>query len=96
MAYEISKQAEADLENIFDFTMMSFGIHQAEHYLLQFDSTFILLSNNPKLGRTRNEIRKGLRSYVLDKYVIFYGLFKTNVRIVRVIHGSRDLPKYVR
>ncbi len=48
----------------------------------------------PMTGRERGEIRIGLRSVIKENHVVFYRIVKSRVRIVRILHGSRDLPKY--
>ncbi len=93
MSCELSQQAAHDLEDIFDYTEETFGLDQAVHYVSSFDETFRHLEGNPKLGRERPEIKNGLRSLVKDNHVIFYRIIKNNVRIVRILRGSRDLPR---
>jgi plasmid stabilization system protein ParE len=51
-----------------------------------------VLATFPFAGRERDEIRDGLRSYVVHPYVAFYTVDDANraLTIVRVIHGSMD------
>jgi toxin ParE1/3/4 len=44
------------------------------------------------MGRRRDELRPGLRSWPHGRYVIFYRLGEPGVQIVRVLEGERDLP----
>lgn len=60
MQYELSQEADKDLEDIFDYTVTNFGIEQAVMYVSAFEQTFENLCNNPMLGRERNEIRTEL------------------------------------
>tara|TARA_A200000159_G_C7045889_1_gene224024 strand:- start:76 stop:369 length:294 start_codon:yes stop_codon:yes gene_type:complete len=91
----LSKAADADLEDIFDYTLEEFGLDQAVSYVSEFDDTFETISENPEIGRKREEIREELRSLVKDKYVIFYRILIDHIRVVRILHGSRDLPKFL-
>lgn len=91
----LSKAADADLENIFDYTLEEFGLDQAISYVSGFDETFKIISENPEIGRKRKEIREELRSLTKDKHVIFYRILNNHIRIVRILHGSRDLPKFL-
>ena len=93
--YELSAEAEADLEKIFDYTENEFGIDQAVRYVSAFDDAFEQLVENPQIGHERKEIRQGLRSVLKDKHIVFYRTLKDRIRIVRILHGSRDLPKYL-
>lgn len=91
----LSKAADVDLEDIFDFTLEKFGLEQAVSYVSGFDDTFEIISRNPEIGRERKEIREQLHSLAKDKHVIFYRVLSNHIRIVRILHGSRDLPKFL-
>jgi len=92
---QLALEAEKDLESVFDYTFAEFGIEQAEKYTLEFQDSFDLLAEHPFSGRERNEIREGLRSLPKDAHVIFYRVFKNHIRIVRVLHGSRDIHRFL-
>jgi toxin ParE1/3/4 len=58
---------------------------------------FFLLAHHPHLGRSRAEdLRPGLRSFAVGAYVIIYRVESADVLILRVMHGSRDLPAMLR
>lgn len=92
--YILSEIADKDLEDIFDHTLDKFGFEQAEKYLLEIEEVFQNLIVNPQLGKKRDEIKQGLYSFPKDNHVIFYRILDHHIRIVRVLHGSRDIPKY--
>ncbi|WP_326980907.1 type II toxin-antitoxin system RelE/ParE family toxin [Chryseobacterium sp. MYb264] len=92
--YILSEIADKDLEDIFDYTLAEFGLDQAERYLLEFEKSFQNLLLNPQLGKKRDEIKKGLYSLPKDNHIIFYRILQNNIKIVRILHGSRDIPKY--
>lgn len=93
--YELSEAADKDLEEIFDFTNDKFGTEQAIKYLSAFEEVFNNLVLQPETGRERNELKKGLRSISQERHIIFYRVLKDHIRIVRVLHSSRDLPGYL-
>lgn len=90
--YVLSERADVDLEEIFDYTCKEFGFNQAEKYLLEIESVFYFLFKNPFSGKKRTEIKEGLYSFPKDNHVIFYRIFSNHIRIIRVLHGTRDLP----
>lgn len=94
LAYELSLQADKDLEDIFDYTVDKFGITQAIAYVSGFEEVFMNLASNAELGRRREEIRPGLRSLVNERHVVFYRIMKSHIRIVRVLHASRDVSSF--
>lgn len=43
------------------------------------------------MGRARDELKPGLRSFPVKSCVIFYRLENSRIEIVRVVRGARDL-----
>ena len=89
----ISPQAEMDLDQIWlHIARESQSIERAEHFLDRFATFFSRLARNPYLGRQREDLRPGYRSFPLGDYIILYRLTEAEeVKVLRVVHGSRDL-----
>jgi toxin ParE1/3/4 len=49
-----------------------------------------MLSENPKIGRERNDLVVGLRQFPHKRYNIYYFQTEFGVEIYRVLHSSRD------
>ena len=49
------------------------------------------LTENPRMGPARDDIRQSLRYLVSDTYLILYRIAEDGVEFVRVEHGRRDL-----
>jgi len=45
----------------------------------------------PRGGPPRSELWPGLRSVAFQRYVIFYTVEGDDVRVERILHGSRDI-----
>lgn len=45
----------------------------------------------PRGGAPRSELWPGLRSVAFQRYVIFYTVEDDDVRVERILHGSRDI-----
>ena len=93
--YVLSAEADQDLDEIYDFILEQFGSTQAVIYLTQLDELLEPLCHNPEMGRERTDIRDELRSMVYNNHVVFYRVLKNHLHIVRVLHGSRDIPKFL-
>jgi toxin ParE1/3/4 len=94
-SYELSPEADNDFSEIYDYTVEQFGSSQAVKYLNGFEELFVKLCSNPEIGRKRNEIRKGLRSISKESHIVFYRIMEGRIRIVRVLHASRDIVKFL-
>ncbi len=92
--YELSVQADNDIDKIFKYTLKMFGLNQAIKYVAEFTPIFNHLLINPTIGKHRIEINDKLFSISKDKHIIFYEILENSILIIRILHGSRDLPKH--
>jgi toxin ParE1/3/4 len=60
-----------------------------------FESTIVMLAGAPHLGRLRPDLglpqTRSWRVRGFENYLLFYDILPEKVRILRVLHGSRDL-----
>ncbi len=94
--YILSRKTQEDIDEIYDFGIYEFGKNKALDYLIELRTYFQFLLDNPRIGKNRNEIKKGLYSFPYASHIIFYRVFTTHIRIVRVLQGSRDLKKFLK
>jgi toxin ParE1/3/4 len=50
-----------------------------------------LIATQPMMGRAREELVPGLRSFPFRRYVIFYMPTGDGIDVVGVLHGARDI-----
>ncbi len=86
----ISSKAERDLESIND-RMVSYSRKAANRLLDKILDKFEILGRFPNLGKSRDELVVGLRSFPVEDYLIFYFPVENGVEIARVVSGYRDL-----
>ncbi|PCI37664.1 MAG: plasmid stabilization protein ParE [Rhodospirillaceae bacterium] len=89
--FSLSKQAKSDVLNIARYTLDQFGVKQARSYHNDMDECFMGLSENPKLGKCIDYIRKGYRQYNHKSHIIFYKIEEPGIFIIRVLHKSADV-----
>jgi toxin ParE1/3/4 len=63
----------------------------ADRLLDTIDETCRKLADTPGLGRRREELAAGLRSFPVGNYVIFYRPIEDGIEVVRVLHGARSI-----
>jgi toxin ParE1/3/4 len=85
-----SELAERDLEAILDH-LDERSPRAAERLAARIDEKCRLLGEFPGMGRAREELARGLRSVVVEQYVVFYRVAPEAVQIVRILHGKRDI-----
>ncbi|MBU1665552.1 MAG: type II toxin-antitoxin system RelE/ParE family toxin [Gammaproteobacteria bacterium] len=82
--------ALADLVEIWDF-IADDSEANADNFLSKLESRLDLLAHQPRMGRARDELMNGLRSYPIGRYVVFYLPHPDGVELVRVLHSARDI-----
>jgi toxin ParE1/3/4 len=82
------KRAEADLRTIGIYTLRTWGLAQAERYLLSIRECCHLLAERPGIGRSCSSIRPGLRRMEHAEHVIFYRVFEDELVVSRILHRS--------
>ena len=65
----------------------------ADRLLDELEERCRLLAQFPEMGRQREELAPGLRSSVVGNYVIFYRPMADGIQVIRVLYGTRDLPR---
>jgi toxin ParE1/3/4 len=91
--FRLTEPAIRDIEQIADYIARQSGLVQADRFLSQLDAKFAKIAKFPNLGRQRNEILSGLRSFPIDQYLILYIPVDQNVDILRVVSGYRNLTE---
>jgi toxin ParE1/3/4 len=87
----LSQPAIRDIEDIADFIASQQSLQQAEEFLAKLDDKFARMTQFPNLGRPRDEILPGMRSLAVDSYLIFYAVTASDIEILRVVSGYRDI-----
>ena len=93
--YKLSGKASADVAEIYEYTIVNFGIEQARTYLHGLDDCFNALAENPLRGRAADELASGLRRYEYQSHVVFFREMEQYTLIVRVLHQSMDFARHV-
>jgi toxin ParE1/3/4 len=90
--------AENDLLDIWDFIAEAEADEiNADRFLDLIQKKLEAIATTPGIGRSREELAPGLRSFPVQNYVVFYEVIQETedaeeaVAIVRVLHGSRDM-----
>jgi toxin ParE1/3/4 len=95
-AYSLSGKASSDLDSIYEFTILNFGLEQAQDYLLGLHERFQLLADNPGVGRSAESLAPELRRHEHQSHVVFYIPKEKGVLIVRVLHMRMDAKRRFR
>ncbi len=85
-----SPAAENDLNEIWWFIAQD-NPDSADKLLDEIAETSSKLAQFKNMGRNRGELHRGLRSFPVGRYLIFYMPIPDGIEIVRVLHGMMDI-----
>ncbi|WP_013321353.1 type II toxin-antitoxin system RelE/ParE family toxin [Gloeothece verrucosa] len=90
--FRLSRQAEQDLEDIWVYLAQQDEL-LADQQIAQILNRFPMLSQFPDLGKQRDDLLVGLRSFPVKPYLIFYTKTVEGIEIIRVLHQARDVNR---
>jgi toxin ParE1/3/4 len=91
---KLSKQAEADLDELW----LYIGADNPDAADRMVDAVLEgsrMHVRFPNMGQSRDELRPGLRCFVVSPYVIFYRPIEDTIEVLRVLHGARDIGNII-
>ena len=92
----ISPRAAIDLEEIAEY-MARDNLTWAASFVAELEAKCRAVAETPELYPVRNDLAPGLRMAVHGRYLVLYRELPSEnaVRVERVVHGSRTLPRLV-
>ncbi len=93
MAHRLAPEAEAELDEIWYGLAKESGRPEiADRLIDTITERFFLLAEYPHLGRPRHrDLRPGLRSFPVGRYLILYRVDDGDVLILHVLPAARDI-----
>jgi len=88
--YFLSRAADADLQDIYQFGYGVWGEQRTARYIYELYGLFDRLSAYPRIGRARPDIHPVLYSFPHESHLVFFRQVDHHVAIVRVLHGAAN------
>ncbi len=92
---KLAEEAEADLVEIWIFIAQD-SVEAADQFLDRIYDTCQSLARSPDMGRDRSDLVRGIRSFPVGTYLVFYRKSRRGIEVARVLSGFRDLPPLFR
>ncbi|MCF6210414.1 MAG: type II toxin-antitoxin system RelE/ParE family toxin [Gammaproteobacteria bacterium] len=88
----ISPEAEQDLLDIWLYIAEDSSVN-AGRFLDRLEGKALKLTEFTEIGIDRPELAADLKSFPVDRYVLYYRVNTGGIELVRVLHGSRDINR---
>jgi toxin ParE1/3/4 len=89
--YRLSPLAEADLEDIWLYTLNNWSLEQADKYYAGVIAAIEGLASGDRIGRDAGDIRAGYRKYGEGRHFIFYTVAGEKLDVIRILHKQMDV-----
>jgi toxin ParE1/3/4 len=91
----LSPLAQADLDGIWNHTVAQWDEAQAQAYILGLDASMKLLAENPRMGRSIDDIRKGYFKFPAASHILIYRLTPDAIEFMRILHNRMDVERHL-
>jgi toxin ParE1/3/4 len=88
-----SPEAIADVDTIWSYYERVAGRNTAEKITREIDALVATIEAYPSAGRSRDELRPGMRSLAAKPHVLFYRVVNEIPQIVRILDGRQDIDE---
>lgn len=85
----ISAEAEGDLLDIWLYIAEDSPVN-ADQFLDKLNDKTLKPCEFSEIGIDRPELGKDLKSFPVDRYLLYYRVIATGIELVRILHGTRD------
>ena len=96
--YKLSGKAAEDFASIYEYTLLNFGMQQADDYTEAMENMLTSIVHSPFLGRECPEIAQDLRRIDYRLNAIFYRIREKDIFILRILHQKMEpllhFPEY--
>jgi toxin ParE1/3/4 len=93
--YQLTNKAEIEIENIYEYSIINFGLQVAQGYLLGLHDCFDLLADHQSFGTDYGFIKSGLLRYEYRSHSIYYQPTEDGILIVRVLGAKQDPARHI-
>ena len=70
--YSLTSKAATDLDGIYEYTILNFGLEQARASLSGLHERFKPPAEHPTHGRNSHDLAPGLRHFKYQSHIVFY------------------------
>ena len=90
-----ARRANADLEDITDYTARTWGAAQAKKYNRDIRGKIVELANGEASIQSMNVSKVGLYKTRVNRHLIIFEQTDEQILIVRVLHEAMDIPRHI-
>ena len=91
----LSPAAEADVDEIWDYSKERWGPSQADRYVRDLEATCAGIAEDRVSSLSAEDIRPGYRKAVCGSHMIYFRQGGDHIEVVRILHQSMDVGRHL-
>lgn len=95
MKIQLTVDAEKDIEEIYCYSISSFGENQAELYYSGLSKHFTYIADNPVIGSNFSFVKESVFRSNSESHAIYYRQEKKGILILRILHQHMDPVRHM-
>ncbi|MDB0056723.1 type II toxin-antitoxin system RelE/ParE family toxin [Akkermansiaceae bacterium] len=95
MILDFTDHAAADLQEVSEYTLATWGEEQEERYLKDLYRKFSEILNDPARWRFREELFPRCQVAAEGRHLVLFRIDHEVLLIVRILHSSMDLGRHI-
>lgn len=92
--YQLTNKAEHEIDTIYEYSILNFGLTTAQEYVSGLHECFLLLADHHSWGNDYGFIKEGLCRYEYRSHSIYYLPVQDDILIVRVLGYRQDPARH--
>ena len=93
--YQLTNEADLKIDEIYEYSILNFGLEKAQEYIIGMHDKFELLANNPSWGNDYGAVRTGLCRYEYVSHAIYFQETDYGILIVQILGGAQDPAQHI-
>lgn len=93
--YQLTNKAEHEIEEIYEYSILNFGLGTARDYVSGLHKRFEVLSDHQSWGSDYSHIKAELHRFEYRSHSIYYQPLKDGILIVRVLGNKQDPARHL-
>ncbi len=96
LKFYLSNKAVEDLNDIWDYTVKTWSLNQAEIYYSLLMDSCQELANKPSQGKSYDVVEKNVLGFKTGEHIIFYQIVSLKeIEVVRILHVMMDMKNHL-
>lgn len=93
--YRLTNRADEEIDYIYEYSILNFGLKTAVEYVSGFDKYFRMLADNPTWGSDYSFVKPGLYRYEYRSHAIYYMTIDGGIKIICVLGNRQDPARHI-